>query len=127
MATLYQLLKHVKEKGNHPFLLEVIRAVIRERMGMPHAAVWCVMETIRLDERIGDVNAAGIPKFVEEAKRWGPRKHRLFCGDSESDEGYLVGYYYRDAYGEYDYEEFVIDATHAEYLADEYIRRAEFD
>lgn len=119
MPTLLQLFKHVKEQDDHPFLLEVIRTVVRERLAMPHAAVWWVMESYQRDTFKHDTPIA---EAVRQAKATGVRRHRLYTDDCPDEVGYLLWYQFIDSQGEYDSDEFVMDTERAENKTTAYIR-----
>ena len=121
--SLVALLKHVKEHDDHPFLLAVIREVIKQKLPMMEAAVWCIFESIRLDCRYRHMTETGVSDFVAKADR-SPAVHVVY---GEKMFGYLVFFGFIDSYGEYDCDEFVIDADYAAQMTREYIKRAEFD
>ena len=123
MPTLLQLLKHVKEQDNHPFMLDTIRAVIRARLPMPHAAVWWVFESVRLD------TYKTIAEAIEAIKVEGLKAHEIpsFGGHNK-----VVGYglWYREDGGyptdDLYWDIIVFDSGEAECLTERYIKEAQF-
>ncbi|OHB19390.1 MAG: hypothetical protein A2854_04270 [Parcubacteria group bacterium RIFCSPHIGHO2_01_FULL_56_18] len=123
MPTLLRLFKHVKEQDNHPFMLDTIRAVIRSRLAMPHAAVWWVFESVRLDTH------KTIAEAIEAIKTEGVKVHEVpSFGGFEKVAGYSLWYREDGAYPTDDpyWDIIVFDSYEAERLTEAYIKEAQF-
>ncbi len=120
MLTLIDLYKHAR-KRNDLSTLEVTLAVMRERLPMPHAAVWWIIESARLENTETTLDVR-----VKTAKATGVQLHTLHY-DEQPTRGYLLGYYVLMNPGrwdaEWDYDEIVVDAEYAEEMTRRYLER----
>ena len=123
MHTLTHLYRFLKEHGENPFMLDVIREVVRAKLPMPHAAVWWIMQSLRLGNF---KSGSGIESYVHSARRTGVREHWLYH-DEPGQKGYVLECYYRVSESEYDTDVFVVDEVFASDLTRRYLLDPDFD
>ncbi|OGG56455.1 hypothetical protein A3D71_01480 [Candidatus Kaiserbacteria bacterium RIFCSPHIGHO2_02_FULL_55_20] len=107
-------------------MLDTIRAVICEKLPMPHAAVWWISEVHRLDKTYHNVD---IPRAMREIKNIGlTRELSPYSYDENVYYGYKLDFCFLDTTcQEYEWTYVVVDEEEAARLTERYLKNAQFN